>query len=116
MNDSSIDLFYLQLGSHTFGVEAADVEGNQATSSVAFRIVTNPVSTVLDVERAFSLGWIKKKNIKDALIKQIRKACPTKKIDKKQGKQIIKELDKQLKKGGITQDAYNVIKPIYNGC
>ena len=132
---TSFDFFYTGLGTHTFNVSATDVAGNATTSSVQVNVVTTPESAILDVNRAFVLGWVKKANIRDTLVQKINNSIKiekkiitlteqlpgkpkvAKKIEKLQsrldkilGVNVVKELDTQLGKGNITQRGYDVIK------
>ena len=73
-NGEDIDLFYQPLGSHDFTVQAKDNVNNQFSESVQFRVIATIDSTVSDINRAYSLGWIVKKSTRDSLIRQINKA------------------------------------------
>src|SRR3989344_822650 len=66
----SVDLFYESLGYHFIFVSSTDNAGNVATSSRTFRVISNATSTLSDIERAYTLGWITKK-IKDSLVKKL---------------------------------------------
>jgi len=73
-NNSSIDLFFQPLGNHIFTAEAVDFLNNTAHQEVEFRVIASPDSTILDVERAYSLGWITKKAVKEDLIRKLKNA------------------------------------------
>ena len=140
---STIDLFYQSLGTHVLNFLAYDAAGNPREISQQFINFVDATSTIANVERAFSLGWIKKKDTKNSLIKDLRaimklekkiitlegklpsavakKLTPEQRIQKKieklraridtmLGKNFLKELEKKYKKGGITIEAYNLLK------
>lgn len=67
-----VDLFFQKLGVHQLSATSTDFMLNVATSSVNFRIVATPESTISDIERAYSLGWIAKKQTKETIIRQIK--------------------------------------------
>ena len=54
----AIDLFFLKLGSHMLTASSTDNVGNATTSARAFRVVTTASSTISDIDRAYSLGWM----------------------------------------------------------
>jgi hypothetical protein len=68
----TIDLFYEKLGNHRISATSTDLVGNTSATSTAFRIVATTDSTISDVERAYSLGWIKEKKTKTVLIQRIK--------------------------------------------
>jgi hypothetical protein len=68
----NIDLFFEKLGNHKFTVSAQDNVGNSTSTEVALRIVATPDSAISDIERAYSLGWISKKQFKDSLIRKLK--------------------------------------------
>ena len=130
-----VDLFFLSLGEHTFGLEAEDLVGNTSSSSVVFRVIATPESTVQDIKRAYALGWITNEQVKNTLAQMVKKAVKIvkrvsyieetlpdgskkrKKIEKLEtafdkllGKKLLNELAKQLKRGTITQQAYDVLR------
>jgi len=132
---NNLDLFFQTLGVHTLSVTASDFAGNATTSSVKLNIVTTPESTILDVRRVHSLGWITKVNVRDSIIQKINNAIRLEKrivfleerlsgrprlikrieklearIDKILGRLVLKELDTHLRKKNITQQGYNIIK------
>lgn len=125
----NVDLFYKHLGMHTLFVTSSDFQGNTNVTSTIFRIVATSSSTLSDIERAYSLGWIKNLHTKKELIEELKDIFPKdkhlekdkedkkgehekeEKIKKKElGREIIKELDKQLKKNNINQQAYDILK------
>lgn len=81
-NRSAVDLFFEKLGNHSVNVSATDLLGNATSGSVSFRVVATLESAIADIERAYSLGWIAKKSVKDTLIKKLQSAIKLeKKID-----------------------------------
>lgn len=76
----SIDLFFEKLGNHTVSVSVADFVGNAASTTVNFRNIATIESTVSDIGRASSLGWIDNKGIRESLAKKLEAAV---KFDKK---------------------------------
>ncbi|MBU2472972.1 hypothetical protein KKE74_02985, partial [Patescibacteria group bacterium] len=138
-NGEDIDLFYQPLGSHDFTVQTKDNVNNQSSVAVQFRVIATIDSTISDINRAYSLGWITKKSTRDSLIRQINKA--TKLITKiqrikqklsdkhnllKKVQKIERRLDDALsriilrklavlkKTGTINQQAYDVISSDIN--
>lgn len=73
-NGEIIDLFFEKLGNHNLTVTASDFVGNSASTTVNFRIVATIQSTIYDIERAYSLGWIDNLGIKKSLIKKLKEA------------------------------------------
>ena len=73
------------------------------------RIVTQEV-LLNDITKAYELGWIRDKKIRDELIKKIEKIYKkNKKIDKKLAKTLLLAL-KLYRKEKINEQAYNIIK------
>lgn len=130
-----VDLFFQSLGDHISTIEAEDMVGNIASSSVTFRVIATPESTIQDVERSYSLGWITREQTKNLLIQMLKKATKVKKkieyieetlpdgtkkqkkiekletwFDKLLGKKVLAELQKQLKSKNITQQAYDTLR------
>jgi len=130
----NIDLFYQPLGSHSFNVAAKDNADNQATASVQFRVIATIDSTISDINRAYSLGWINKKSARDNLINKMNKATKLvsviqrledkmsgmpkvlqkiqkveKRLDKIMGKLMLLDLSVLKKTKAINQQAYDVI-------
>lgn len=136
----NIYLFFERLGGHQIKVLAVDLVGNATSSEVEFRVVATPNSTISDIERAYNLGWIGKKNIKDELISKLNKIIKLEKkvetreeklpdkpkimkqieriqktIDKILGKAFLKELEgAYFKKAKINEQAYNLLKEDIN--
>lgn len=67
-----IDLFYLPLGIHIVAATATDFMGNFAVTSTPFKLTASVSSTISDIERAYSLGWINTYGIKNSLIKKLQ--------------------------------------------
>lgn len=137
-NGQNIDLFYQQLGSHNFTVEAEDNVSNKSNESVQFRVIATIDSTISDINRAYSLGWIAKESVRDELIDRLNKATKLitliqdieqksadkpkvfkriqkieKKLDKVMAKLILIIL-KSFKKSEINQQAYDIISADIN--
>jgi hypothetical protein len=132
-NNDTRDLFYESLGSHILSATATDFVGNQTSTSTPFRIIATIDSTVSDIERAYSLGWIINKTVKNTLIQKLKAAVKLEKfLDKiiekvnskpkvvKQIERIEKRIDKVLlkallqetkayRKKQINEQAYNII-------
>lgn len=70
----NIDLFYEKLGSHLFTASSTDMAGNTFATTTKFRIIATLVSTISDVERAYDLGWIAKRDLKNEIIKKLKLA------------------------------------------
>lgn len=100
-----VDLFFQKLGNHRLFATSTDFMDNIAVSSVNFRIIATPESTISDIERAYSLGWIAKKSVKETLSKQIKRIIRLEKRIEK-----IEEMDKNGKK--ITKLAERIEKKI----
>ena len=98
-------------------------------------MIATPDSTISDIERALSLGWITKKSAANDLIQKLKAAIKIekkielleeklpgkpkvikkierleKKLDKVLGKQFLKELEAYYKKSRITVEGYNLLK------
>ncbi|MFA6105514.1 MAG: hypothetical protein WC725_02840 [Patescibacteria group bacterium] len=127
-NGDSIDLFFKNLGTHSIFVTSSDNQGNTGVSSTIFRIVATPESTILDIEKAYSFGWIKNQKIKNKLIEELKDSFFLKNDHEKSdyeneeddnreerskknefGKVFIKGLEKQLKKKNINQNAFDIL-------
>src|ERR1035437_8669633 len=132
-NNSVVDLFFEKLGTTTITATATDFQNNQATASLDIQVVATASSTVSDIERAYTLGWITKKNIKDELIQKLQRVLKAQKridtiVQKVNGKNVSKKVERVemvidrvlgrallLDLKGYTRDkiniqAYNVIK------
>ncbi len=95
-NVGSVDLFFLELGTTTITASAADHAGNTATTTRAFRIIATIDSTLSDIERAYSLGWMTKK-VHDNLRKKFNAAVKISKVvGKTKGEKAQKVVDKVL--------------------
>lgn len=80
-------------------------------------------SVIIDINKAYDLGWITDKKVRDSLARQVkliikfeekRNGKYEKKVDKIILKILEKELDLLLKKEKINQQAYNIIKDDLN--
>ena len=79
---STVDLFFRSLGAHTLVASATDLVNNATTSTTTIQVIATYDSTVSDINRAFNLGWILKKDVKNDLLKKLGKAVTIeKKID-----------------------------------
>ena len=135
ISSSSVDLFFYSLGSHSLNVIAIDRAGNTATSSFDFQAIATPDSTMSDVERAFELGWIEKRGIKNGLVQKLKTAIKMEKrvelleeklpnrpkvikrierlekqLDKVLGTSFLKQLEKEYNRDNINEQAYNLLK------
>lgn len=70
----TIDLFFGHLGTSTISFSAQDLMGNVTIFSTTTQVIVTASSTILDVERAFSLGWISSKSVKDDIIAKLKQA------------------------------------------
>ena len=132
---NTIDLFFEKLGTSTVQVLSSDAAGNFGSQSMDFRVIATPDSTISDIERSFSLGWITKKGIKETLINKLEQAIKIekrietleeklpndqkilrriekleKRIDKVLGKNLLKELEKEYNKGTINNLAFELLR------
>jgi len=78
---------------------AIDFQGNSASASNSIRIISTASSTISDIERSFSLGWIMKKNIKNELIQKLNRVLRAEKrietiAEKVNGKNTAKKIEK----------------------
>lgn len=132
-NPVRVDLFYEPLGTSTVRALAIDTFGNVASTSRDIRIIATASSTIADIERAYSLGWIKTKTAKDSLITRLKSIIRIEKrmvtietwvgrkrvlrtvekvqevIDQRIARALIAELE-LYKKGRINDKAYELIK------
>ncbi len=67
----TVDLFFERLGDHRVNIETSDRAGNPSNTEVKFRVIATLESTIADIEKAFSLGWITNKGIEESLIKKL---------------------------------------------
>jgi len=77
-NVSTVDLFYKTLGTHTLVASSSDNAGNATTSVNTFRVVANASSTLSDIERAYTLGWMTR-SVRDSIIKKFKSCYDVKK-------------------------------------
>ena len=73
-----------------------------------FRIVATLESTISDIERAYTLGWIDNAGIKESLVKKLQ-AVVKNKIDKVLANAFLSELEAQKNKH-INEQAYQLLK------
>lgn len=100
---STIDLFFEKLGDHQLAVHTVDRAGNPANAAVAFRVIATLESTISDIERAYSLGWIDNQGVKNSLIKKLKEGRENR------IKAFLNELEAQHNKH-INNQAYNLLK------
>ncbi len=106
-----IDSFYLPLGAPSIAVHAVDNAGNPANATTSFQLITTPQSTILDIERSYSLGWITKRMVRDILIAEVRAMIRFgNRVDKFLGKLLLKELAFWHQRGVINEKGYNLLK------
>ncbi len=106
----SIDLFFEKLGSHKLSANAVDFVGNSASAEIQFRIIATLQSTISDIERAYSLGWIVKKSVKNTLVKKLENLdAHNKPLTQKTLKTFLAELEREHPKN-INDSAYNLLK------
>lgn len=132
---TAVDLFYQKLGIHMISASSTDNVGNSMTTLTSFRVTADLGSTISNVNRAYSLGWIPKKDVKNELnnrlnavikinkrIDVMQEKMPDgrfvqhkvermeEKIDKILGRILIKDIDKWYNQGKINQQGYDLIK------
>ncbi len=73
-DDNKIDLFFQELGQHTFTLNARDRMHNSATSTVSFEVIATLNSLESDINRCYELGWIKYSWAKDIALQIVSKA------------------------------------------
>lgn len=78
-NGQSVDLLFLNLGSHTMTVNATDRAGNAASASVIFTVVADINSLIALEQRACSLGWINGNGVCNSL--EVKLQAAKKSID-----------------------------------
>lgn len=125
-NTGTIDLFFKKLGIHTLTASSTDNVGNATTSNRSFRIIATPDSTLSDIERAYTLGWISK-SVRDNLTKKLNAAIKVSKVIEKwvgnrpNGEKVQKTVDKiltsailielqKLRGKGLNDQAYQLLK------
>ena len=77
---STVDLFYETLGTHTVTVSSTDLVNNSTTTKKIIQVIANASSTISDIQREYSLGMIKSKDLRDLLIKKINTSVKLQKI------------------------------------
>lgn len=92
----ALDFFSLRLGEHIFTVDAYDKAGNWEEIVSNFKVYADSTSTLADINKAYELGWITKKSVRDGLLSDIKAIMKIeKKIIKLEGK-LPPELEKRL--------------------
>lgn len=109
-NGQSIDLFFEKLGTHRLMISAVDFMANSASTAVEFRITATLESAISDIERAYTLGWINKKSVKNTLIRKLKNiANHNRDIAPKTLKTFLAELEREHPKH-INDRAYDLLK------
>ncbi|MBS4052934.1 MAG: hypothetical protein KGZ69_17275, partial [Methylomonas sp.] len=57
-NVGTIDVFFQKLGTHTITASSTDNVNNATSTARTFRVVANATSTLSDIGRAYTEGWI----------------------------------------------------------
>ena len=110
----NIDLFFEKLGAHRVSASASDFVGNATSSRVSFRVIATIDSTISDIERAYSLGWIIKKSVKNTLIGKLERIdAHNRPLTSKTLKTFLAELEREHPKN-INDQAYNLLKEDIN--
>ncbi|HBB54170.1 TPA: hypothetical protein DCZ79_01585 [Candidatus Nomurabacteria bacterium] len=113
-NGDIIDLFFEKLGEHKVAVNSVDFVGNFANQETVFRVIATIQSTISDIERVYSLGWITKKSVKNTLIGKLERIdIHNKPITQKTLKTFLAELEREHPKN-INDQAYNLLKEDIN--
>lgn len=113
-NGSVVDLFFENLGRHQVTAFAADFMGNAGSAAIEFQIAATLESTISDVERAYTLGWINKKSVKEKLVKKLEKIIwHDGETTSKTLKSFLHELEKEHTKH-INDRVYNLLKEDIN--
>ncbi len=108
---STIDLFFQTLGNHTVAAYAEDLVNNATASAKKIQVTATISSTQNDVNRAYTLKWIKSKDLKNALTSTLTVSSKLKKQRDKIAlyKEILEGLKFAKKKGVITQQVYDLL-------
>ena len=113
-NGESVDLFFEKLGTHRVSVSASDFIGNAADAGVNFQVIATIQSTISDIERAYSLGWIIKKSVKNTLIGKLERIdTHNRPLTPKTLKTFLVELEREHPRN-INDLAYNLLKEDIN--
>ncbi|MFY9462322.1 MAG: PQQ-binding-like beta-propeller repeat protein [Candidatus Sungiibacteriota bacterium] len=108
-NGDIIDLFFEKPGAHKVSASASDFVGNATTTEVNFRIAVTIESTISDVERAYSLGWITKKSTKENLTRKLQHIIDhNREVNTKTLKTFIDQLEREHPKN-INEPAYQLL-------
>ncbi|KKW23346.1 MAG: hypothetical protein UY67_C0024G0020 [Candidatus Kaiserbacteria bacterium GW2011_GWA2_52_12] len=134
---STVDLFFRSLGAHTLVASATDLVNNATTSTTTIQVIATYDSTVSDINRAFNLGWILKKDVKKELLNKLAKVITLekkidtilvstkpkvekkverleKKIDKVLLRALVKDVQQAYTKGKINNRAYQMLTADFN--
>lgn len=77
---STVDLFYETLSTHTITASSSDLVNNATTSRKILRVIATASSTISDIQREYTLGWIKSKDLRDLLVKKLNASVKLQKI------------------------------------
>lgn len=72
LSTTTLDLFAYPLGTHTLTFLAFDRAGNPRELSQSFTSYADATSTIADIDRALTLGWIKNKDTRNDLVKDLK--------------------------------------------
>ncbi len=108
---STTDLFFQTLGNHTVSAYAMDLVNNATTSKRVIQVIATANSTRNDINRAFSLGWIKSAGIKASLTTLLALAQQQKRPSDKNKiyKSMLGILNGAKKTGIINQQGYELL-------
>ena len=125
-NIGTVDLFFQKLGVHALLASSTDNVGNATSTIRTFRVIATPDSTLSDIERAYSLGWMTK-SVRDSLKKKFNAAIKISKIVEKgtdgkpKGTKVQKVINKflagamlielqRLRGKGLNEQAYQLLR------
>lgn len=131
---STIDLFFENLGETNLSIRAYDGAGNIRLATTSIFVSATVDTILLDLQRAYELGWISKKAVFTELLQKLKTAIKVEKrivffeekdsnkkkiikriekLEKRFDKLLMKKfteiLTKQHEKGIITDDAFRIL-------
>ncbi len=106
----TFDPFFSKLGFHTVRIQATDTVNNTASKSVGFTIIATFDSGITDASRAYTLGWIKTKTVKNSIINKFENARDNARRRASVLGSLSSYLDTQYTKKTINQQAYDILK------
>ncbi len=77
---TSIDLFYESLGVHIVSATSTDMVNNSTSTAKNIQVIATASSTISDIHREYSLGWIKSKTLRDLLVTKLNTSVKLQKI------------------------------------